>query len=551
MMKKTAPTPTLLALVLALCISPLSEALAQEKRPLKSEPPRPLTARWKNHYSGKSSQANPKPDQQRLSELIRLHRPEGNWGGALCPSADELRSLVDTYLATPSPSFPGLGPTIPGASVSWSAPDCGTLNYAAGLRDVENNKQMTPATPMGIASMTKPIIAALTLQLNEAGVFGPNGLDTTVDRLLTDDQIRALTVGDDPLQPRCPGVTFLRNRDTFNFELVSFSCPDLSRVSLRDLMRSNHGMYDFLNEVLLPNGNLQYGDSVYFELYTLLGLDPVPPVSSSNGFDYLKAYGLKASNSATAGGNSGRDFEISLGNTGFQLLGIILESRTGKSLDELIRTMIVEPLGLDPINVYLDPNRRRTLIADGYDVFTGEPLIEQTGVYPVVNLNGHTAVNTLSFGLGRPGNINLAGGAGGLIANPKSYRVFLDSFVNGGLLGPGAQNDLDQSYLLIPDYSNPVVTIFNGFGIIKIRLRGFPGLGDVDIYQHGGSLPGVLCENAVVRAPESRLTLATGVICQNSNFNAFPDQFELSLKFINKFVEARDGNSQAAPVSAR
>lgn len=106
---------------------------------------------------------------------------------------------------------------------------------------------------MGIASMTKPIVAAITLKLNEAGAFGPDGLDTKIDQLLTHDQIVTLTGGENPLQPRCPGITYLRNRDGIGYSFTSFSCPDLSRISLRDLMRANHGMYDFVNEVLLPN----------------------------------------------------------------------------------------------------------------------------------------------------------------------------------------------------------------------------------------------------------------------------------------------------------
>lgn len=497
-------------------------------------------ARWREVHLHRLTTKSLTPDPKKLFDLQRFNRPEGNWGGPLCPSASEMRALVDEFLATPNPNFQGLGSTIPGTSVSWNSPECGTFNYAAGLRNVESNAKLTPATLMGIASLTKPIIAAIALKLNDTGAFGPNGLDTPIDQLLTHDQIIHLTVGEKLLEPRCPGFTFLFNRDTFAFDFVSFSCPDLSSITLRDLMRSNHGLYDFLNEVLLPNGNSQYSDGVYFDLLQLLGLDPLPPVSSSNGFDYLKAYGLKASNSAVVGGNGGRDFELSLGNTGFQLLGIILEQRTSKSLDELIETTIVKPLGIDPISIYVDSNAQQSLVGDNYDVFTGEPLIEQTGIYPLVNLNGHAAVNTLSFGLGKPGNINLAGGAGGLIANPKSYRAFLEAFVNGGLLSPAAQSELNNSYIDIPDFSTSDVTISNGFGIIKIKLRGYSGLGDVDIYQHPGSLPGILCQNAVVRTPALPKTLATGVICQNANFNSYPNQFDLLLEFINKFVGASD-----------
>lgn len=535
--KRLSKALSIVAASLFLCTPSLATQGSMQKESQRFQNPTDL---WRRAAFGQKRVASPEPDQNKLGELKRFHQPLGNWGGPLCPSATQLRNLVDVFLATPNPNFPGLGSSIPGTSVSWSSPYCGTLTYAAGLQNLENNKRLTPATLMGIASMTKPIIAAITLKLNEEGAFGPDGLDTPINQLLTTHQMIALTVGEEPLNPRCPGITFLGNRETLNFDFTSFECPDLSRITLRNLMLSNHGMYDFLNEVLLPDGNWQYDQSVFFELYELLGFDPVPPGNSKKGLDYMKAYGLKATNTGAIGGNSVRDFEISFGNTGFQLLGIILENRTGKSLEDLVQTLIVAPLGIDPILPYVDPNTKANPIADNYDIYTGEPLIEQTGVYPLVNLNGHTALNTRSLGLGVPGNINLAGGAASLIANPKSYRVFLDALVNGRLLDSKAQKEFDESFVLIPDLSNTVVSVSNGFGIIKLELRGFPGLGSVDIYQHTGRLPGILCQDAVVRAPGSRQVFATGVICQNSLVNSYPDQFDLLLQFINKFVEARN-----------
>ena len=486
-------------------------------------------------YTVPNRSSRQKPNPAALARISQLSRASGDWGGTGCPSSTTLKLLVDEYLASPSPQYPELGGTVPGMSTSWSSPTCGTFSYAVGLRNIELNQQITPGTRMGIGSMSKAIIAAITLKLSEQGAFSPKGLDSTVDTLLSSQQLMALTVGDDPLQPRCPGFIYLLNRETYNFEWTAFSCPDLSRVTLRDLMRGNHGMYDFINEVVQPSGFTQYEDSFFFELYQALGLSPTPPVNSTHGFDYLKAYGLKQSNIAVVGGSRLRDFEISLGNTGFQLLGIILEEKTGKSLDELIKTLIVEPLKLDPISVYVEAAQLGKQIADGYDVYTGEPLIEQTGIYPIVNLNGHTAVNTLAFGLGQPGNLNLAGGAGGLIANPKSYRVFLNAFVNGGLLGPQAQSELDSSFIQIVDLGSPESSILNGYGVAKIKLRGFSGVPDVDLITHAGSLPGVRCEDAVLFSPDSSRTLATGVICQNSNREA-SDPFFLNLEFITAIV---------------
>ena len=455
--------------------------------------------------------------------------PGTGWGGPNCPPAAELRALVDDYLSTPNPAFPGLGSTVPGLSTSWSSKGCGTFTYAAGLREVEDGRPMTPATLMGIASMTKPVIAALALKLDEKKVFGRTGLDTPVSRLLSARDIAQLTVGGDPTHPRCPGRAPLMNRQTRAFEQTHFSCPDLSKVTLRHLMTANHGMYDYFNEVRLPSGSSQYEDGVYFALFKSLGAHPVPPVSSTRGFDYLKAFGLKRDDSAVIGGNRRQDFEDSLGNTGFQLLGVILERRTGRSLDRLIRELITAPLHVDEMFVYVDSAaKRRHLIADGYDIVTDDPLFEDTGVYPLADFRGHSALNTLSLGRGRPANINTAGGAGGLVANMRSYRAFLEAFVEGKLLGPAARAELARSFVVIPDISAPPSYLFaNGFGLYRETVRGFPGIPDFNAFAHRGSLPGISCEDSVLRPEDNRIPPVTGVVCINARNSAYPDPFAL------------------------
>ena len=483
------------------------------------------------------------PDPDRLGDFPRTNGADTDWGGPNCPTAMELRALVDTYLATPHPNFPGLGSTVPGVSVSWSSQDCGIFTYAAGWRNIENREPLTPETLMGIASMTKPIIAALTLMLNDMGVFGPAGLDTPVDQLLTPGQIQALTVGDDPSHPRCPGTAFLRNRETGEFEPTTFSCPDLSAVNLRHLMVSNHGMYDYTSEVQLSADRSQHGDSMYFELFEALGLNPIPPVSSDNGFDYLKAFGLKRNPRAVIGGNLfHRDMEKSLGNTGFQLLGVILEHQTGQTLDELIRTHIVAPLGTDPIFVYLDPDDPDHLIANGYDMYTGSPIIdflEDTGIYPRVAFNGHVGINTNSLGLGLPANLHLAGGSGSLVDNPRSHRAFMDAFINGDLLGPAAKAELENSFVVMPDRSTPgQIEFSNGFGVSKRTTTNMPGFIDASIIFHGGSLPGIRCQDPVIRRPNPAIAPVTGVLCTNVRELAHPDPLELMLQFIIKIAEA-------------
>lgn len=443
-----------------------------------------------------------------------------SWGGPGCPAVGNLRALVDTYLATRDPFFSGGGPNIPGASLAVSRTGCGTFSYAAGWSKIERAELLTPATRMQIASMTKAIVAAVALQLSDSGAFGPQGLGATVNNLLTPSQIQSLTVGDDPSRPRCPGFTYLFNRDTGRYEWTAFSCPDLSRVTLRDLMRANHGMYDFFNEVRLPDGRSQPDEGIFFDLDQYLGLNPMRPPNPDNGFDVLKWYGLKQNNSAVIGGVNRRDFEVSLGNTGFQLLGIILEQTTGETLDALIGRLVVQRLGLDSIEMYLDPARQRSETADGYVVVDGtSPVpgvsVEQAGVYPIVDFHDNTEVNTLNLGLGKPGNFNTGGGSGGLIANPHSYRRFLEAFVDGGLLGPAAQRELKNSFVPLSWISTPQVTYFTGFGLLKNEVRNLAGTPDRDAYWHNGSIVGAMCDDTLVNAPDSSNVLFTFVVCQN------------------------------------
>lgn len=315
------------------------------------------------------------------------------------------------------------------------------------------------------------------------------------------------------------------NRDTFAFEWTAFSCPDLSQVTLRDLMRANDGMYDFYNEVLLPDRSSPSTEVIFFDYYQYLGLNPIGPANPSNGFDVLKFYGLKENNSAVIGGTNRRDFETSMGNTGFELLGVILEQTTGETLDGLIHRLVVTPLGLDSIEMYLNPARQRSQTADGYLIVDGQPLlnpllgfptIDQSGVYPVVNFHANTEVNTLSLGSGKPGNFNTAGGSGGLITTPKNYRIFLEAFVNGGLLSSAAHSELMNSFVPLSWMSNPYVTYFTGFGLLKNQVRNIPTTPDRDAYWHNGSIVGAMCDDALVNAPDSNNLLFSFVVCQNA-----------------------------------
>jgi CubicO group peptidase (beta-lactamase class C family) len=477
-------------------------------------------------------------------ELKTSNGSTGSWGGRGCASATAMKALVDNYLATPGADYPELGSPVPGASVSWYSPQCGTFTYAAGLANIERGSALTPTALMSIGSMTKPVIAAVTLRLYEAGTFGPLGLDTPVSKLLTAAQIRSLTVGDNAGHPRCPGQTVLYNRQSQNFELTTYSCPDLTQVTLRNLMISNHGMYDFVNEVLLPDGSDPIADSLYFKAYQALGLKPQPPPNSTSGFDQLKAYGLKRNDQAVIGGTQGTDFELSFGNTGFQLLGVILEQRTGKSLDQLIKSWVTGPLGIEDMPRYLKASSYLN-IANDYDMYGDEPSdpVLQSKVYPLAKFHGYKALNILSLGQGLPANINFAGGAGSLTATPRSYALFFRALMEGGLLGPQAQSALNNSFVVTGAFGfgnfPPGAPLYNGFGVQWFPVVGpYNTLGtpDFDIFLHVGNLPGLRCFNADVRPVDPLNAPAGGALCLNANRLVDPDPFLFWMSFVELVV---------------
>jgi hypothetical protein len=163
-------------------------------------------------------------------------------------------------------------------------------------------------------------------------------------------------------------------------------------------------------------------------------------------------------------------------------------------------------------------------------------LIEQSGVYAVTTWHRHTLLNNAVLGLGKPANLNVAGGAGGFVANMASYRIFIDKFVNGGLLDSGTQAEFEASFVPVPDFSSPVVEAQVGFGFSKLKVTGSPVAPDNVLFWHGGSLPGVFCVNAVLWHHDTEEPLGAGSMCQNSHGSGYPSIFDLWNVFITAVV---------------
>ena len=105
---------------------------------------------WSKDYSPRGNNHPGKlPSDPRLLAELRSYHFGGNWGGRGCVAASTLKEMVDEYLATPNPAYADVGSSVPGVSVAWYSPQCGTFTYAVGLQNIEHNVPLTPATPSG------------------------------------------------------------------------------------------------------------------------------------------------------------------------------------------------------------------------------------------------------------------------------------------------------------------------------------------------------------------------------------------------------------------
>jgi len=114
-------------------------------------------------------------------------------------------------------------------------------------------------------------------------------------------------------------------------------------------------------------------------------------------------------------------------------------------------------------------------------------------------------------------------------------------YVNGGLLSPEAQAELDSSFVPTPDFDSPFVTTQAGFALTKLIVTGIRGFPDSQIIWHGGSPPGVECMNAVAREHDSNRTLAVGSMCQNGHGPGNPSLTSLWLDFLREIIETDSG----------
>ena len=285
---------------------------------------------------------------------------------------------------------------------------------AAGLASVEQQTPLATTDRFGVGSITKPFTAALVLQLVDEEVLT---LDDTVTQWL-----------DDPVVARIPHV---------------------DHITLRQLLNHTSGVYDYFED----------DGSFFQDAYFGAGADwarvwtPLEVLAYADGAKHAPYFA------------PGEGAYYS--NTGYVLLGLIVERATGQSLAERLHARILDPLGLADTFAATEPvSGGRT---DAYQPIDGE----------LVNV---TAIDLSSLGT-----------AGGMVSTTRDLARFAGAFFGGELLRPAT---LEEMLTFIPS-GRPGFEV--GLGVMRLQTP------DGAIVGHPGD--GAGSGGRMYRHPEADLTL--------------------------------------------
>ncbi|MGR3779227.1 serine hydrolase domain-containing protein [Bacillus paramycoides] len=273
-----------------------------------------------------------------------------------------------------------------------------TWGYAAGVANLSTKKPMETDFRFRIGSVTKTFTATVVLQL-----AGENRLNL-----------------DDSIEKWLPGV-------------IQGNGYDGKQITIRQILNHTSGIADYLNskDVDLMNTKKTYTA----EEIVKIGLSLPPAFAPGKGWSYS--------------------------NTGYVLLGILIEKVTGNSYAEEIENRIIEPLELS--NTFLPGNSSvipGTKHARGYVQPDGASELKDVTYY----------------------NPSIASSAGEMISTADDLNKFFSSLLGGKLL---KEQQLKQMLTTVPTGYAEISGY--GLGIYETKLPN-----GVSIWGHTGGIPGFI-----------------------------------------------------------
>ncbi|QEL82408.1 class A beta-lactamase-related serine hydrolase (plasmid) [Bacillus sp. JAS24-2] len=273
-----------------------------------------------------------------------------------------------------------------------------TWSYAAGVADLSTKKPMKTDFRFRIGSVTKTFTATVVLQL-----AGENRLNL-----------------DDSIEKWLPGV-------------IQGNGYDDKQITIRQLLNHTSGIANYTRS---KDFNMMDTKKSYTaEELVKMGISMPPDFAPGKSCSYS--------------------------NTGYVLLGILIEKVTGNSYAEEIENRIIEPLELS--NTFLPGNSSvipGTKHARGY-----------------IQLDGVSEPKDVTYY-----NPSMGSSAGDMISTADDLNKFFSYLLGGKLL---KEQQLKQMLTTVPTGTDELGDY--GLGISKIKLSN-----GVSIWGHGGTIPGFL-----------------------------------------------------------
>ncbi len=342
-----------------------------------------------------------------------------------------LQAVIDSFQNNAANPFIG------GMSVAIKVDDLalwqGVTGFAARNVDAQNNllpggTPFTIQTLSRIYSITKTFTAPLVLQLAKEKVFK---LDDSVGKYL-------------PMQAINPGLN--------------------GQVTIRQLLAHESGYSDYTDELNLQIAVAAQPTHVWTPFETLTFVHQIAEAGS------IRKYS----------------------STNYITLGAIIETVTGKRVEDFYRKRFLRPLGLNSMYLAVRENPGPGVLASPHDNISAfNPVFQQTGqpVFPdaITNISQFplTAIASLAFT------------GGGIVSNAKDVADWSSDLFSGRATGKGILNTMLESISQTPDEDGDRL----GYGVIlskKISSK-------YDFYGHDGNAPGY--RSIMFYQPDKKLTL--------------------------------------------
>jgi len=307
---------------------------------------------------------------------------------------------------------------------------------AFGKRDIEANAPMQNDAIFRIASQTKALISVGIMILQEEG------------KLLIADPVGKYI-------PEFKETTVAAPRTGGGYDIIKAKRP----ITLRDLLTHTAG--------------IGYGGGPAADKWKEAGIQGWYFADRDEPVDATIARLAKLPMDA----HPGEKFVYGY-NT--DILGVVIEKVSGKSLDEFITSRILAPLGMKDTHFYLPQNKVNRLAAV-YSAYPDKPLERSPDPGGMVGQGAYVTGPRKSF----------SGGAG-LLSTATDYAKFLQMLLNKGtfngnrILAPGTVELMTVSHLGEIKYSGAGIGFGLGFSVCEdLGDRGVPG--SVGEYGWGGA----------------------------------------------------------------